>query len=164
MKAAIVCDYSLMAVPSRLAVSGDELVVRRFDAKSLGLAAAFDVRPAQERRNSNSEGFWARLRTLFHPSSDNPIRAVCVPPGARLLIRDISARLQHECGFREELAEAVFTQISADANSFRDAVRFQNGAVVLLQRLDEGQSVRVLDLSSAEEQITAPIGRHGVTI
>lgn len=30
MKAAMVCDYSLMANPSRRAVSGDELVVRRF--------------------------------------------------------------------------------------------------------------------------------------
>ena len=85
------CDYSLMAIPSRLAVSGDELVVRRFDTKSLGLAAAFDVRPAQVRRNSTNEGFWAGLRTLFHPSG-------------------------------------------------------------------------VLDLSSAEERITAPIGRQGVTI
>lgn len=164
MRAAMMCDYSLMAFPSRLAVAGDELVVRRFDAKSLGLAAALDVRPVQERRNFTNQGFWARLRALFHPFSDNPIRAVCIPPGARLLIRGISARLQCECGFREELAEAVFTQISADANSFRDAVRFQNGVVVLLQRLHEGQSVRVLDLSSAEEQIGAPKGRQGVTI
>ena len=163
MRAAMMCDYSLMAFPSRLAVAGDELVVRRFDAKSLGLAAAFDIRAAKERSGNMIEGFWARLRTMFHPS-DNPIRTVCIPPGARLLIRDISARLQYECGFREELAEAVFTQISADANSFRDAVRFQNGVVVLLQRLHEGQSVRVLDLSSAEEQIGAPKGRQGVTI
>ena len=164
MRAAIMCDYSLVAFPSRLAVAGDELVVRRFDAKSLGLAAAFNVRPVQERRNSSNQGFWARLRILFHRSSDNPILAVCIPPGARLLIRGISARLQCECGFREELAEAVFTQISADVNSFRDAVRFQNGVVVLLQRLHEGQSVRVLDLSSAEGQIGAPKGRQGVTI
>jgi hypothetical protein len=152
-----------MAIPSRLAVSGDELVVRRFDAKSLGLAAAFDIRSAHEHRNATNEGFWAWLRTLIHPS-DTPIRTVCIPPGARLLIRDISKKLRHECGFREELAEAVFTQISASVNSFRDAVRFQNGVVVLLQRLDEGQSVRVLDLSSAEEQMTAPKGRQGVTI
>ena len=100
MRAAIMCDYSLMAFQSRLAVAGDELVVRRFDAKSLGLAAAFNVRPVQERRNSINQGFWARLRILFHRSSDNPILAVCIPPGARLLIRGISARLQCECGFR----------------------------------------------------------------
>jgi len=154
------CDYSLMAIPSRLAVSGDELVVRRFDAKSLGLAAAFDVRPDGELRKSRKEGFRARLMALLHPSY-NPIRAVCIPPGARLLIRDIPAKLQRECGLREELAEAVFTQISAEPNSFRDAIRFQNGVVVLLQRLKEGQSVRVLDLSSAEEQITAPKKRTG---
>jgi hypothetical protein len=52
MRAATLCDYSLMAFSSRLTVAGDELVVRRFDAKSLGLAVAFDVRPAQPRRYS----------------------------------------------------------------------------------------------------------------
>jgi hypothetical protein len=41
---------------------------------------------------------------------------------------------------------------------------FKNGVVVLLQWLDESQTVRVLDLSSAEEQITAPKGRQGMTI
>jgi hypothetical protein len=56
--------------------------------------------------------------------------------------------------------EAVFTQVSNTVNTFRDAVRFQNGVVVLLQRLDEGQSVRVVDLSSAAVQLTALKGRQ----
>jgi hypothetical protein len=79
-----------------------------------------------------------------------------------LLIRDISAKLQRECGFCEAVEQAVFTQVSSTVNSFRDAVRFQNGVVVLLQRLDEGQSVRVVDLSSAEDKVTAPKGRQRV--
>ncbi len=152
------CDYSLMAVPSRLAVSGDELVVHRFDAKSVGLAAGFDVR----QRLAGNEGLWTRLRKSLWPV-DTTIRTVCIPPGARLLIRDISAKLQRECGFCEDVEEAVFTQISTTVNTFRDAVRFQNGVVVLLQRRDEGQSVHVVDLSSAEEQVTAPKGRQRAT-
>ena len=155
------CDYSLMAVPSRLAVSGDELVVHRFDAKSVGLAAGFDVRRGLQYRKGWNEGLWARLRKSLRPA-DTPIRTVCIPPGARLLIRDISTKLQRECGFCEEVEEAVFAQVSNTANTFRDAVRFQNGVVVLLQRLEEGQSVRVVDLSSAEEQVTAPKGRRRV--
>ena len=47
--------------------------------------------------------------------------------------------------------EVVFTQITAAANSYRDAVRFRNGREVRLQELREGQKVRVLDLSVAEE-------------
>ncbi len=47
--------------------------------------------------------------------------------------------------------EVTFTQISAAANSYRDAVRFANGREVRLQELREGQRVRVLDLSMAEE-------------
>jgi hypothetical protein len=151
------CDYSLMAIPNRLAVSGDELVVHRFEAGAVGLASAFDLRRRQECRKAQSQGFWATLKDLFIPSNDLSIPAVCIPPGARLLVQDIPANLQRECGFLEE-AEAVFTQVTAAVNAFRDAVRFQNGVELLLQRLAEGQRVRVLDLSSAEDQETAPEG------
>ncbi len=50
----------------------------------------------------------------------------------------------------------MFYQIyTAAVDTFRDAVRFQNGVDVLLQRLAEGQRVRVLDLSSAEDWETS---------
>jgi hypothetical protein len=45
----------------------------------------------------------------------------------------------------------TFTQITAAVNSYRDAVRFNNGREVRLQELREGQRVMVLDLSVAEE-------------
>lgn len=93
------CDYSLMAFPSRLAVSGDELVVHRFDAKSMGLAAAFEVRRAAELNNAGNKGFRARLQNFFRPAN-TPIRTVCIPPGARVLIRDIPAQLQHAALWR----------------------------------------------------------------
>jgi redox-regulated HSP33 family molecular chaperone len=77
-----------------------------------------------------------------------------------LLVQDIPVQLQRECGFQEEAEEAVFTQVTAAVDTFRDAVRFQNGVEVLLQRLIAGQRVRVLDLSSAEDQEPASQGRR----
>jgi len=143
-----------MAIPNRVAVSGDDLVVHRFEAGSVGLASAFDLRRGLEHRKAQSHGFWSKLNEFFNPPGSQSTLAVCIPPGARLLVRDIPSKLQHECGF-QEVEEAVFTQVTAEVNAFRDAVRFHNGVEVLLQRLHEGQRVRVLDLSSAEEQATA---------
>jgi hypothetical protein len=154
-KATTMCDYSLMANPNRLAVSGDELIVHRFDTKSVGLTEAFDGRRAA--------GLLVRLRTFFKPSYI-PVVAVCIPPGAHVLVRNIPVKLQRECGFLEDVAEAVFAQLGADAGTFRDAVRFQNGVLVLLQRLEEGQTVRVLDLSSADDAATAPKSGQRVMI
>ena len=37
------CDYSLMAIANRVAVSGDELVVHRFQTGTVGLASASDL-------------------------------------------------------------------------------------------------------------------------
>ena len=158
------CDYSLMAIPNRLAVSGEELVIHRFEAGSVGLASASDVRRRQESRKAQRRGLWSRLKTLFDPSDIPSIPAVCIPPGARLLVRDIPAKLQHECGLHEEMAEAVFTQVTEVVNTFRDAIRFQNGVEVLLQRLNEGQRVRVLDLSSTEDQEIASQGQQRAMI
>jgi hypothetical protein len=78
------------------------------------------------------------------------VPAVCIPPGARLQLQDIPARLQHEFGVGPS-EEVTFTQISAAVNSYRDAVKFANGRAVRLQELREGQRVHVLDLSLAED-------------
>jgi hypothetical protein len=60
------CDYSLMAIPNRLAVSGEELVVHKFEEGSVGLASPCDLRKRQEYRKVQSHGFWARLKELFN--------------------------------------------------------------------------------------------------
>jgi hypothetical protein len=72
-----------------------------------------------------------------------------------LLVQGISPNLQRQCGV-QEVEKAIFTQVTAEVNAFRDAIRFHNGVELLLQRLDEGQRIRVLDLSSAEDARTAP--------
>ena len=77
--------------------------------------------------------------------------AVCVPPGARLRLRDIPGYLRHnlQVGTVEEV---TFVEQSAEAFSYRDAVRFSNGREILLQHLRCGQHVDVLSLSGVEEE------------
>ena len=144
------CDYSLMAVPNRLAQEGEDLVAHRFPTGSLGLASPADLTRAAQPAIEARRGFWSTVRAFFNPPRTEPVPAVCIPPGARLHLQDIPARLQHDfCVGPEE--DVTFTQISAAVNSYRDAVRFPNGREVRLQELREGQRVRVLDLSAAEE-------------
>jgi hypothetical protein len=49
--------------------------------------------------------------------------------------------------------EVTFTQLTAAANSYRDAVRLKNGNEIHLQELIEGQRVRVLQLALANERV-----------
>ena len=123
------CDYSLAGIPSRLAVENEQLVVHRFATGTLGLASP---NPFTSR--------WC---------SPKQTPAVCVPPGARLRLRDIPKDLQQKLsvGATEEV---TFTQLSATAYQYRDALRFNNGRGVLLQKLPCGQQVEVLSLSSGD--------------
>src|SRR3954453_14441935 len=110
------CDYSLMAVPNRLAQEGEELVTHRFPTGSLGLASY----PELQRATCVVRGkksFWNTLKDFFDPPQSNDVCAVCIPPGARL-------RLEQTNGPAEEV---TFTQITATVNSYRDAIRFPNG-------------------------------------
>jgi hypothetical protein len=144
------CDYSLMAVPNRLAQEGEDLVTYRFPTGSLGLAAPDDVKRATAPPSRQTKTIWTRVAEFFNPPRTAPVCAVCIPPGARLQLQDIPARLQNECAVGS-CENVTFTQISAAVNSYRDAVRFPNGREVRLQELREGQRVTVLDLSVAEE-------------
>jgi len=143
------CDYSLMGVPNRLAIEGEDLVSHRFPTGSMGLAAPADIARWTQAPPRGPRGVWAVIKEFFNPTDPSPVAAVCIPPGASLWLRDIPVRLQVEAGVGpEELV--TFTQIDAAANSYRDAMRFSSGVVVRLQELREGQRVRVIDLSLAE--------------
>ena len=126
------CDYSLAHVPNRLAAEGEELVIHRF-AGTLGLAPAHPS--------------W---KEVLFPSR---LSAVCVPPGARLLLRDIPQHLQQRLDV-QAVEEVTFVQLSAEAYIHRDAVRFGNGREILLQRLQCGQRAEVLSLGGTEEEMT----------
>ena len=151
------CDYSLMGVPNRLAVEGEQLVVHRFRSGSLGLAAPLDLEPVNPAAGQ-PKGRWARLKLFFNPPEQPTVWAVCIPPGARLIIEDIPASLQRalEIG---PIELATFTQVTAPGSSFgefeaagsyRDTVRFKNGREARLQELCSGQHVWVMDLSGGE--------------
>ena len=144
------CDYSLMAVPNRLAREGEDLIAHRFPSGSLGLASPADLKQATEPPPPLRRTVWRRIAEFFDPPRTQPVPAVCIPPGARLQVQDIPARLQQDLNVGPcELV--TFTQISAAANTYRDAVRFRTGREVRLQELREGQRVKVVDLSMAEE-------------
>jgi hypothetical protein len=149
------CDYSLMAIPNRLAASGEDLVVHRFAVGAVGLASPVDIDTRKSCRKT--QRLWMKFKEFF--SQDEKIPAVCIPPGARLIVRDIPQALQRTFGLRNDMEEAIFTQVTATADSYRDALRFNNGTEVLLQRLAEGQRVRVLNVSSSEEWEPHPENR-----
>jgi hypothetical protein len=123
------CDYSLAGLPSRLAVEGEQLVVHRFPTGTLGLASPC---PSLSR-------WWSAKQTP----------AVCMPPGARLVLRDIPKDLQQQFGVGGT-EEVTFVQLSATPYQFRDAVRFRNGREILMQKLQCDQHVDVLSLSSGD--------------
>src|SRR5208282_2096017 len=93
---------------------------------------------------------WSKVKEFLNPTLPPPVPAVCIPPGARLVLHDIPARLRKELDVTANEI-VTFTQIGAAANTFRDAIRFWHGRTVLLQELEPGQRVEVLDLSVAEE-------------
>jgi hypothetical protein len=139
------CDYSLMNVPNRLAREGEELVAYRFATGSMGLASYMDLHPNVDPPVPSKRTFWSMVKQVLEPPTASPVPAVCIPPGARLILRDIPEQLQRELGV-EPTEEVVFTQLTAASHRYRDAVRFRNGQEVLLQWLREGQRVKVLAL------------------
>jgi hypothetical protein len=72
-----------------------------------------------------------------------------VPPGARLLLRDIPKNVRKQCGVGMT-EEVTFAQLSATSYQFRDAVRFSNGREILLQTLQCGQRAEVLSLAAGD--------------
>lgn len=144
------CDYSLMAVPNRLAREGEELVTHRFPTGSLGLACPADLKRITDPPVPARKSVWRQVAEFFNPPKPEPVPAVCIPPGARLELQDVPARLQQELAVGP-VERVTFKQISAAAHTYRDAVRFRNGRDVRLQELREGLRILVLDLSSAEE-------------
>ena len=144
------CDYSLAEVRTRLAVEGEDLTVYRFPTGTLGFTSPAELQQRPELRGWRS---WFSLRQV-------PC-AVCIPPGAQLVLRDIPARLQSSLGLKME-EEVVFVQVGMDAGRHRDAVRFRNNQELLLQRLAEGQRARMVsmggDTVTVEEKFVETAG------
>ena len=141
------CDYSLHAFANRLADDGEELVLHRFFGGSMGLASPDEVAPLSPPILPSNRGFWF-LRTLrrwfvVEIAGERQPCAVCIPPGATVILRDIPASLQREFGV-DATEEVTFLQTTANANTYRDALRFSNQRQILLQSLRPGQRVSVV--------------------
>jgi hypothetical protein len=148
------CDYSLHTYPNRLAADGENLVVHRFGAGSLGLASPADLVPVISAGKRAHGTFWSQAKAWFQGrnpkwEAEKRVPAVCVPPGARLVLRDIPKNLQRELGVGE-MEEVQFIQTTAEVNTYRDAVRFKNCRQALLQQLREGQRVQVISIGVEE--------------
>ena len=136
------CDYSLMGVPSRLAREGEELIVHTFPTGSKGMTSPDELAPSQKKTNW---ALWERLKSMFIDPEQKAIGAVCIPPGARLILRDIPPDIQISIDVHP-VESVTFTQFDMTENRHRDAIRFGNGCEISLQCLVNGQRVTVVDL------------------
>lgn len=144
------CDYSLFTVRNRLAEKREELVVHRFETGARGFASVKDIEIQTNRQIDKDGGFWSILKGWISSLRPISVPAICVPPGARLLI-NAPPHAQESLGIGP--AEmAVFTEISSRSYSYRDALILSNGTQVLLQDLAEGTRALVLSLSSEAEE------------
>jgi hypothetical protein len=140
------CDYSLGGLPNRLAVDGEELTVHRFSTHSIGLASPLDLQMKIREGRQRDQSLWHRFNSLFDLASDcPPVRAICIPPGARLVLKSIPLDLRCKWGVGAD-ESVFFVQTSAEVNIHRDALRFRTGRQVLLQELREGMRVTVVSL------------------
>ncbi len=144
------CDYSLMAFPNRLAREGEDLVVHRFPSGSLGLTSPTELHKPAQPNIACRRSWWAAFREWLTAPQTCSVTAVCIPPSSRLILHDIPQSLQSTYGLQSMDEEATFEQLSAEARTYRDALRFRNGRKVRLQELREGQRVTVLDLGDVE--------------
>ena len=102
-------------------------------------------------------------RKFAAPSAQARACAVCIPDGAQLVLHGITTALQQiYCLSATEPVK--FRQLSANAQTYRDAVEFKNGVKIRLQDLEEGQSVEVLALSSEKTGMEDTIAIPGEVI
>lgn len=134
------CDYSLHGIKNRLAEEGETLVVHKFHTGSKGLTSVRHLQPQVV----------LSLFKYFHVMKMPKECAVCIPDGARLQISRIPAQILNDVPVPVSNV-VTFRQLSAEAGSYRDYVKFSTGAVACLQEFEEGTEVKVLSLAPADE-------------
>jgi hypothetical protein len=102
-----------------------------------------------------SRSWWASLKNWLNPPPPaTNVTAVCIPPGARLLVDQVPKYLRAELDIGSQ-EEVTFDELSANAYEYRDILRFRNGRSVLLQDLPERVRFEVLSLASTEPSVAA---------
>ena len=126
----------------------------------MGLASPQEVEPLMDslgRKTAPRKIWsWSAVKRWFvaDPAPDQQPCAVCIPPGATLILRDIPRSLQSEFGVGV-IEEVTFVQTTAVANTYRDALRFVNQRQILLQALRPGQRLSVVTLELTINETTA---------
>jgi hypothetical protein len=155
------CDYSLYTVKNRLACESDDLVLHRFDTGSLGFCAAAELQREMD-RSALARGWSSFMRWLF-PRKQCGLTAVCIPPGARLLVSEVPNAVRPFWG-AWELKTVDFTQLSERSYAYRDALRLPHGETILLQRLPEGLRATVMALAPDEEALEVRVRERMVEL
>jgi hypothetical protein len=147
------CDYSLQGLPNRLAVQGEHLITYRFRTGSIGLAAPAEIaRQAAMRKPGSGWGWWAAVvRCFAGPLPEHDACAVCIPPGARLLMSQIPEGMRMEAGLKAE-EYVTFAQLSAEFSAYRDAIRFDDGTKLVLQSIPVNVMFEVLSTGPSEAE------------
>jgi hypothetical protein len=153
------CDYSLYAFNSRLAQDGEELMLYRFPTGSLGFAGSCDISAHLKQRNEAISP-WAAFKEWLAPRKTCGFPAVCVPPGARLLLTDVPRSLQNRLGIGAS-EPVTFAQRSSQMYTYRDCIRLITGAQILLQELPEGLRAVVLSTTYEEPQVETEVNAIG---
>jgi hypothetical protein len=160
------CDYSLHGVKNRLANEGDQLFIHMFHTGSKGLASVTDLMNLDKPAPAGA-GVWARLECWvenqwrrINDDLKRVLPAVCIPPGARLQVDGIPSPMRRRFGVGSR-EEVTFVQLTAEPFRYRDAIRFDNGQEILLQKLSDRLRMDVLSLALAEEALK-PAARSSI--
>ena len=154
------CDYSLYTVKNRLACESDDLVLHRFDTGSLGFCAAAELQ--QEMNRGALARGWSSFLSWVFPQKRCGLTAVCIPPGARLLVTEVPVAVRPFWGALE-MKTVDFTQLPERSYAYRDALRLSDGETVLLQRLPMGLRATVMAMAPEEEAVSVVL-REPATI
>jgi hypothetical protein len=152
------CDYSLYTLPNRLAAEAEELVLHKFETGTLGFASAVDL-SRSEVQKSETDSFWTAIKNRLSCRRRSRCPAICIPPGARLLLTDIPRPVQMRLRIGP-CEVATLTELSDQSYSYRDALLLPNNTRVLLQDLPPGIHAVVLSLSPEAEAEPAKIRLH----
>lgn len=140
------------AIPTRLAIEGEELIVHVFADGSAGFASARDAQKNWGPRhipppNRSLERILKKCLHIFDSAESVP--EIYVPFGTYLILKNIPPDIQQKCGVQCKEA-VIFSRVATFAGPYRDGLDFPNGSHIALRDLPEGTPLEVLSLASSD--------------
>lgn len=137
------CDYALRNIRQRRAIEGEPLQLHHFPTGLWGFTSPAYLQPPP---TLVARGWWQTVLDWFSLGRATAVQAVCLPAGARLILRELPQSLQQLFAVDAE-EEVTFTQPCSVTEGHGDGIRFRNGWEMLLQHLPVGQRFDVLSLT-----------------